>query len=88
MHGGGVKEHAGRARPRTIVGRALPTGPQVRPALVMAGTVCLALKGHGRDLPLKGLLATSAVATPTAGRRGARAAPSQTFQGPSSAMTF
>ncbi|MCA1599827.1 MAG: hypothetical protein LC769_12605, partial [Chloroflexi bacterium] len=51
------------------------SGPQVRPALVMAGAVGLALKDHGRDLTLEGLLATSAVATPTAGRRACRAQP-------------
>jgi len=46
----------------------------------------LTLKGHGKDQTLKGLSA----AAPVAARQtsATRVAPRQTFQGPSSAMTF
>jgi len=46
----------------------------------------LALKDHGRDRTLKGLPATAAVAARQT--NATRVAPTQTFQGPPSAMTF
>ena len=57
-----------------------------RPAIVMVGPAGLALKDHGRDRTLKGLPVTAAVAMRQTS--ATRVAPRQTFQGPSSAMTF
>ncbi len=64
----------------------VPTGTA---AIVMAPVVGQTLKGHGRDQTLKGH-ATSQAATAArrVGQARAYATPRQTFQGPSSAMTF
>jgi len=64
---------------------------RVRPEIVMVSARGLRLTGssltaHGRDQTSEGLSATIAVNTRQTD--GARVAPRQTFQGPSSAMTF